>query len=155
MPRKDAREAPASIDTSQPADTGLVSPPPPVAAAAGAPAASRNSSTPVSASAAAAAAVAAGSLATDPAPTVHVNKAHLAEIKTSLDDIVKQVGTESNLGHWTTCNNAGAALTIILPGSRGPGVYPITAAPDCASRSWICERPHLARRDAVLVPHEL
>lgn len=31
------------------------------------------------------------SLATDPLPTVRVNKSHLAEIKTSLDDIVKKV----------------------------------------------------------------
>lgn len=31
------------------------------------------------------------SLATDPLPTVKVNKSHLAEIKTSLDDIVKKV----------------------------------------------------------------
>lgn len=31
------------------------------------------------------------SLATDPLPTVKVNKYHLAEIKTSLDDIVKKV----------------------------------------------------------------
>jgi len=32
------------------------------------------------------------SLATDPAPTVKVNKAHLAEVKTALDDILKKVG---------------------------------------------------------------
>lgn len=32
------------------------------------------------------------SLATDPLPTVRVNKSHLAEIKTALDDIVKEVG---------------------------------------------------------------
>lgn len=31
------------------------------------------------------------SLATDPLPTVKVNRAHLAEIKTSIDDIVKKV----------------------------------------------------------------
>lgn len=30
-------------------------------------------------------------LATDPLPTVRVNKSHLAEIKTALDDIVKDV----------------------------------------------------------------
>ncbi len=30
-------------------------------------------------------------LATDPHPTVRVNKSHLAEIKTALDDIVKEV----------------------------------------------------------------
>lgn len=33
-------------------------------------------------------------LATDPHPTVRVNKSHLAEIKTALDDIVKEVSPE-------------------------------------------------------------
>lgn len=50
------------------------------------------------------------SLATDPLPTVRVNKSHLAEIKTSLDDIVKKVCVASTRTSHT-CHRSMDKLT--------------------------------------------
>lgn len=90
------------------------------------------------------------SLATDPLPTVRVNKSHLAEIKTSLDDIVKKVCVCANLVHCSDESQVTEDTPHFLLGqadetvSRRSGVYALAFACHRSSCLRICVLSYLA-----------
>lgn len=77
------------------------------------------------------------SLATDPLPTTRVNKSNLPEIKSAIDDIVKDVSDAVGKCAVQQCKK----LTTSAPNAAG--VYSVTLAPHSAPVTRICFGAHL------------